>query len=262
MLPAFVALAVLAGFVFYFVLAGFLYYRFYLRRRDDAAAWKCQPDRFLQPHLVRHAIKLGLVNLTIGGALSGTIAWHIWRGGYTALYFDLGRHSIAYSLFATVLVFFATDAGAYYAHRLLHQRSLYLLIHRVHHRYGAPVPFTVTAMHPAEFLFYQIIFVAPVFLVPLPAVSYYGLLVYIFYFTTIDHSGIKHRSWLPWQPPTRFHDDHHKFFHCNFGQNLSLWDRLHDTLRRRGRRYGEQVYGGRGDGGTQAPRVDYAADES
>ena len=54
------------------------------------------------------------------------------------------------------------------------------------------------------------------------------------------------RSRLPWQGPSMFHDDHHVHFHCNFGQCFVLWDRLHGTLRRAGRRYGVDVFGGKG----------------
>ena len=44
--------------------------------------------------------------------------------------------------------------------------------------------------------------------------------------------------------------------HVNFGQHLMLWDRLYGTLRRVDRKYGEHVYGGKGEGGSDgdAPR--------
>ena len=49
-----------------------------------------------------------------------------------------------------------------------------------------------------------------------------------------------------------FHDDHHAHFHCNFGQCLLFWDRIHGTLRRKSRRYGADIYGGRGTGGNSS----------
>lgn len=33
----------------------------------------------------------------------------------------------------------------------------------------------------------------------------------------------------------------------NFGQHLMIFDRLHGTLRREGRRYGADVFGGKGE---------------
>lgn len=47
----------------------------------------------------------------------------------------------------------------------------------------------------------------------------------------LPRSGIKMDSWLPWQNDTVFHDQHHEFFHVNYGQNLQIWDRLNGTVR-------------------------------
>jgi len=242
----YVGAAVALSQLMYFGLGGALYLRYYRARRPSAGVWKCQPGRWLSPALNRHAIILGAANVALGGMISGTLAYHAWNGGFSTLYFHLEDRSLAYTLLSSVLVFVVTDALAYYAHRTYHRPLLFRWFHRWHHRYNTPTPFTVTAMHPVEFLTYQLIFAAPMFTLPLYVGSYYGLLVYIFYFTTWDHSGIRHRSLLPWQPPSLFHDDHHKYFHCNFGQNAMIWDRLHGTLRRRGRRYGAEVFGGRG----------------
>ena len=63
-------------------------------------------------------------------------------------------------------------------------------------------------------------------------------------------SGLESR--LPWQAPSNYHDDHHRYFHVNFGQHLTWWDRMHGTLRRKGRSYGVEVFGGRGAAGDEA----------
>lgn len=257
-LLGFIGGSVLASLVLYFGLAGGLYYARYVRRRGDAATWKLQPTRWLSPAIHRHAIALGTFNLVMASVISGVVAWLIFRRGYGSLYFDLRTHGVVFSLSTALAVFVVTDAGAYFAHRAYHQKALFSAVHRWHHRYGAPTPFTVTAMHPVEFLTYQAIFVLPAFVVPMHVVAYYGLLLYIFYYNTLDHSGIKHRSWWPWQPPSLFHDDHHKHFHCNFGQSSLVWDRLFGTLRRRDRRYGEHVFGGRGEVAFDARRVEGA----
>src|SRR5262249_9246751 len=62
----------------------------------------------------------------------------------------------------------------------------------------------------------------------------------------LQHSGVRVSPWIPWMPSTYFHDDHHRYFHVNYGQHLLLWDRLYGTLRRDGRRYGIEVFGGQG----------------
>ena len=234
------------GLTFYFGLCGVLYYAKYVKDRARAAQWKCQPDRWLSPELNRHAIRLGAANMAMGSILSGSLAFYVFSGGKSALYFDLHEHGIFFTLVSIAFVFLLTDLAAYWSHRLYHSPRGFRAVHKWHHRYGAPTPFTVTAMHPVEFLTYEAIFLVPAFVIPMHVAAYYTLLVYIFYYNVCDHSGIKHRALVPWQPPSLFHDDHHRYFHCNFGQSSLLWDRLYGTLRRTGRRYGETVFGGRG----------------
>jgi sterol desaturase/sphingolipid hydroxylase (fatty acid hydroxylase superfamily) len=52
---------------------------------------------------------------------------------------------------------------------------------------------------------------------------------------------------LPWMPTTKYHDDHHRYFHCNFGLHLITWDWLGGTLRSRDRMYGEDNFVGHQD---------------
>ena len=44
----------------------------------------------------------------------------------------------------------------------------------------------------------------------------------------ITHSGINFKAkwWQPWQPDAVFHDNHHQYFHVNFGFNCWLWDKV------------------------------------
>ena len=60
----------------------------------------------------------------------------------------------------------------------------------------------------------------------------------------VDHSGIDFEGDLPWQPSVQFHDDHHRFFHVNFGQSFIVWDWLFGTLRQGNRKYGEDIFVG------------------
>src|SRR5690606_13456630 len=88
------------------------------------------------------------------------------------------------------------------------------------------------------------------FFIPFHFLSVVAALIYILIFNIIDHSGVDLVSSLPWQGPSRYHDDHHVHFHVNFGQHLMLWDRMHGTLRRENRTYGVDVFGGKGKEGA------------
>jgi Delta7-sterol 5-desaturase len=63
------------------------------------------------------------------------------------------------------------------------------------------------------------------FILPVP---FYAIALYTYYHGIIDHSGVNFKAfwWQPWQPDADFHDKHHEFFHCNFGFNIILWDKV------------------------------------
>ncbi len=259
-----VGICTLGGLVLYFGFGSILYGLYYVRRRHEPERWKLQPGRFTPKKLHRWAAGVAASNLALGGLLSGTFAFYVSQGGPSALYLDIAEYGWVYTIVSTVLAFIFLEAAAYYVHRGLHNRWLFRHIHRWHHRVVAPTPFTTTTMHPAEFVAFQATAFSMTFFLPLWAGSFIGLLIYVLIFNMLDHSGIAMRHTLPWQSSSRYHDDHHVYFHCNYGQNLIFFDRLHGTLRRRDRRYGAEVFGGRGAEPTQGrtseeddPYVDY-----
>jgi Delta7-sterol 5-desaturase len=259
----YIAAAVAGGLAMY-VGVGLVFELAYYRRRcpADAAGWKLQPTRWPGRRAHRNEILLGAANMTGASIASGVIAHQI-AGGASAVYFDLGRHGLAFSIATAVVYFTLTDGVLYGAHRLLHRRTLFRWIHRVHHRWTAPTTWTAAAMHPLEFALYQAIMLAPLYVLPIHVVGLVVVLVYQNLMAMLDHSGVALGSILPWQPPPRFHDDHHVHFHVNYGQTLGVWDRLFGTWRRAGRRYGEDVFGGKGaplgPAGAAAPArlIDY-----
>lgn len=263
----FVGMAVAGGVGFYAIVGGIFELAYY-RRRAQAHEWKCQPKRWPSPKARRQEILLGTANLTAFSAASGVMVYYISRGGCPTLYSSLQVHGVAYTVASSLAYMLGTDFALYWAHRLYHTPHLYRAIHRVHHRWVSPTSFTSTAMHPVEFATYQSIMLAPIFFVPLNMYAVIATLVVTNYYALVDHSGVKTHSWLPFIGPSMFHDDHHAHFHVNYGQTLAVWDRLFGTMRRKGRRYGVDVFGGKGAGGSDAAPAAYwdygrdAVDES
>ena len=231
---------------------GAVHYWYYVRRRGEAAAWKLQPGRFLSPALGRHAFVLGSLNLLLGSLIGGSFVWYLGRGGWSTLYFDAGRFGYPYLAVSFAVVFFLIDAGLYYSHRLLHHKKLFRHIHRWHHRYVAPTVFTTTAMHPVEFVIFTAALLLPAVLVPVHAAVYVAAIGYTYLVGMLDHSGIVARWRLPFHRDNRFHDDHHVYFHCNYGHHTPLWDLLHGTVRRADRHYDEHTWGGDASPDSQA----------
>ncbi len=257
----YVAFAIAGGLGMYLALGGLFELLYYRRRRGDAASWKTQPQRWPNPRARRHELLLGSANMIVASTASGLFAHHVASGGASSIYFDLSEHGLAFSIASAILYLVVTDGALYWAHRLLHRRWAFRHIHRVHHRWTSPTAFTAHAMHPLEFALYQGIMLVPLLFWPIHVVGLVIVLVYQNLIAMIDHCGVDLPSALPWQPPARFHDDHHVHFHVNYGQTLGCWDRWFGTWRRVGRVYGEHVYGGKGEPlGAEpgAPRlVDY-----
>ena len=241
-----VGISVAISIATFWGLGGLVHWLFYVRRRDQAAEWKLQPKRFLPARLTRHAFLLGGLNIVMGAVIGGVFAWHVARGGWSSLYFDPLEHGVPWLFGSALATYFVIDAGLYYSHRFLHREWMFRRIHRWHHRYTAPVVFTTTAVHPVEFLIFEAFVLLPAVLVPVHWAVYVGVVAYTYFIGMIDHCGIKVRARLPMHPDNRFHDDHHVFFHCNYGHHTQIFGRLHDTLRVDGRRYGEEVFGGHG----------------
>lgn len=239
-LAGFIAVAIAGGLGMLFGIGGLLEWRYY-RHRDRATDWKTQPGRWPSPAARRKEIILGVANTIGASVVSGWFAHHVASGGATSIYWD-DRHGVAFSIATTLLYFVATDGLLYGAHRFLHRRFFFRHIHRVHHRWTSPTAFTAPAMHPLELALYQSIMLAPLFFLPIHVVGLVAVLVYQNTIAYLDHSGVALGSVLPWQPPPRFHDDHHVHFHVNYGQTLGIWDRVFGTWRRAGKSYGADVF--------------------
>ncbi|XP_046455157.1 lathosterol oxidase-like [Daphnia pulex] len=240
--------ATIVSYVTYFGVGGFLHWYYYVRQRDRPEEWKCQPTKWLSPKLERHEILLGSLSLLFGSILSGIMSCYIMNGGDTYIYYNYADYGYLWAVLQWPAIFIWQDYLTYWGHRAFHMPFLYKHFHKLHHTYKQPTAFSVTAIHPAEFLFFQCILISPMFLVPTHWITITILLFYTYYHGIIDHSGINFKAywWQPWQPHCIFHDNHHQYFHVNFGFNIEYWDKLHGTYRKKDRVYREEFFYGQG----------------
>lgn len=238
--------AQVVSFAFYFLIGGFLHWYFYVSRRSEAREWKIQPDKWLSPELERHEILTGSVSLFLTATFSAFLACYIYNGNPSTVYYQFDEFGWSWFFAQFPVVFIYSEYTTYIMHRMYHTPFLYKHFHKLHHKYKQPTAFSVTAIHPFEIMHVQLTMCLPLFTFPVHWVPFYAIALYSYYHGIIDHSGIKFRAqwWQPWQPHAEFHDQHHEFFHCNFGFNMTLWDKLHGTMRKPNRVYTEETFHG------------------
>ena len=253
--------SVVAGVAIFWLAAGYYHVRYYVLGKDEPERWKLQPKRMPTQKQQRKAMRLSTFNLVVGGLISGHFVWGLMNGLPTPMYFDVAEYGWAWTLAGVPVLFFCVDGAAYYSHRFLHTRPMYVRFHKLHHRWASPSPWVAVAVHPVEFLVFQAATFLPLLVLPVHAGAAIFVFIYVLVFNIADHSGVRLRSIWPWQGPSAYHDDHHVHFHVNFGQHLMLFDKLHGTLRREKRTYGVRNYGGKGapteDEGTKPEFVKY-----
>nr|CAH7725807.1 unnamed protein product [Callosobruchus chinensis] len=89
----------------YFCIGGFIHWYYYVRQRDRAAEWKCQPTKWLPPDLERHEILLGSVSLFCNASMSAIVSCYMANGGYSRVYYDVAEYGWPWLFFSTAVFF-------------------------------------------------------------------------------------------------------------------------------------------------------------
>lgn len=254
--------ATTVSYVLYLGIGGFLHWYYYVRQRDRSEEWKCQPNKFMPPELERHEILLGSFSLLLGSTVSAMLACYVMNGGYSTIYYDVSKYGWLWYFASWPVVYIWQDYLTYWHHRIYHIPFLYKNFHKLHHKYKQPTAFSVTAIHPFEFLHMQVVQFSPMFIIPVHWSVFCTLLMYLYYHGIIDHSGINFKAqwWQPWQPDCIFHDNHHQYFHVNFGFNCEIWDKIHGTYRQKNKVYREDIFYGKGKSLEECSKDELRAD--
>lgn len=195
------------------------------------AAAKLQP-RAAPPALIRRDIRQSILSLAAIAAMFATGQWLYARFGWglAPLRGVLGG---AASFALSMVVF---DTWFYWLHRLIHTPPFYARVHRWHHLSVTPVAWSNNSDRLIDDLFLQSYWLVAHFLVPAGPAVLLAHKLYDQITGVVGHSGYEHGG-LWCRPPSPLvgvthHDQHHRYFRCNYATHFTWWDRLMGTLHR------------------------------
>lgn len=147
----------------------------------------------------------------------------------------------------TLILFLLDDFSRFLLHWLMHKIPLLWAFHQVHHSAEVLTPFSVYRIHPVESALYALRMVVvqglsigigtALFGINLTMLDILGANLFIFGFNLLG-ANLRHShvwfvwpSWLQhWLICPAQHQMHHgrqvKYYDCNFGTCLSIWDKL------------------------------------
>ena len=218
-----------------------------------AGAWhiklywqRAQGDRF--KYTSRWPITKSRVFL-FGNQVKDNMFWSVLSGGtvWTAyevlLVWAYANNWLPYISFSAnplwfigwiILIPMWNDFHFYWVHRLLHWKPLYKVAHYLHHRNVNVGPWSGLSMHPVEHVIY---FTRWLILLVIPSHPIHML--YLMQRTSLGpakgHTGfdelvINNQSDSRISIDSFHHYLHHRYFNCNYGDNVLPWDRWFKTF--------------------------------
>lgn len=220
----------------YFLIAGLAFLAFYFLFKSTFRNRKMQ-SKFPGLRHYSRDILFSLITILIFATIAALVFTTLRP--YTQLYQPWDEFGKLYYFLTFPLMFLMHDAYFYVIHRFMHQPSLYRYIHRVHHLSTNPSPWTAYAFHPLEAVLEVGIIPLIVFILPVSPSAFGLFMLFQFSYNVYGHLGYElfparfAKTWIGrWVNTGTAHNQHHQFFHGNYGLYTLIWDRLLGTLRK------------------------------
>jgi Delta7-sterol 5-desaturase len=230
MVDRLISWAVTVAVVYALLLATYLVSCIVIGRLNRALLAAKLQDRETAPAQIRRDRRQSILSLLAIAAMFGTGHWLYTEFGWglTPLH---GAGGYALSFVLSLVVF---DTWFYWLHRLIHSRALYTRVHRWHHLTVTPVAWSNNSDRLIDNLFLQSYWLFAHFLVPAAPAVLLAHKLYDQVTGVVGHSGYEHGGIWCWPPSplvgVTHHDQHHRYFRCNYATHFTLWDRLMRTL--------------------------------
>ena len=221
----------------YYLIAGAVFFLFYVVLKNKILHKKIQSLFPKNTDYLREIFYSTITILIFGFIPLFFIANPAMRS-HTTLYDNISDYGWFYYFLAYPIMFIMHDTYFYWTHRIMHHKSLFNIMHLVHHKSTNPSPWAAYAFHPLESIVEIGIFV--VFLFTLPVHTTH---IIIFFLLSIMYNIYGHLGWElypkgfsksligKWINTSVNHNQHHKYFKGNYGLYFLFWDRIMGTIR-------------------------------
>lgn len=222
-------------FLRYIVLASIAFLVFYVVKKHAWSFRKIQ-QRFPVRHDYLREIGYSMFTAVIFAGV-GFVVFLTPLAGYTQVYFKVSEYGWGYFVLSIILIIFLHDTYFYWMHRMIHHKSVYKYVHRVHHLSTNPSPWAAMAFHPLEAVLEAGIIVLVAFAFPVHPLAIGIFLLFMMVYNVYGHLGYElypkgfSKSRIGrWVNTSVNHNMHHQYFKGNYGLYFLFWDRWLGTL--------------------------------
>ena len=139
-------------------------------------------------------------------------------------------------LLSFVLITIWHETWFYWAHRIMHHKSIYRHVHAVHHRSINPTPVAAYNFHWLEAIVEGIYLVPFLLVVPMHfhvylAHTFYAMIMNIYFHSGFEFypQGFTRGKVFKWINTSTHHNMHHSKFNGNYSLYFNFWDRIMGT---------------------------------
>ncbi|HEX5171376.1 MAG TPA: sterol desaturase family protein [Cyclobacteriaceae bacterium] len=219
----------------YLILASIAFFVFYVIKRKSWLFRKIQQRFPIRKDYYRE-FSYSLLTAVIF-AVIGYLVYLTPFVRLTKVYYKIADFGIAYFVVSVFLMIIVHDTYFYWTHRMMHHRSIYRWVHRVHHLSTNPSPWAAMAFHPYEAIIEACVIVIIPFIFPVHPLAIGLFLLIMMIYNVYGHLGFElypkgfSKSVIGrWVNTSINHNLHHESINGNYGLYFLFWDRLTGTI--------------------------------
>ncbi len=224
----------LVVFLRYLALAAIAFLIFYMVRRE---AWRFRRIQHRFPGRTDYwrEVSYSIITAFIFAAV-GYVVFLTPLEQFTQVYYDIDQYGRGWFWTSVLLMIVVHDTYFYWTHRLMHERKIFPLVHKVHHLSTNPSPWAAMAFHPLEAIIEALVIVVITFAFPVHPLAI-GLFLLFMIYNVYGHlgyelypKGFSRTAVGRWINTNVNHNLHHQHFRGNYGLYFLFWDRIMGTL--------------------------------